>query len=191
MTTSLRIAVQYFLRALAGRMQDEKVSGIDPVWMMIFHQDELISIVRWIYSGKIPGYMDLDKMSSEDMLDIIADEYLIIDYILEQMNEELKDFDCPTEKSVRAILKQLGMQDHYLTIKPIAEWNMHDFAACKALSEMAGKPVPYYGIFPEWVTEDQKYFTGLMELHKFKSSAQSEIPAFENEVDFKLKVMML
>ena len=156
--TKRRLVVQYFLRKMQQRMEAEKVNSLDTVFLSIYTKDELMEIIRWAYAPTVPQWITFDKMSEEELLDAIGDDFYILSYEIEQTRLELHQTMKVTPKRVFDTLQQLGMETHYLMQKPIAEWDEYDSANYRALSHKAGNPSPVFGIYDSAVREEDKYF---------------------------------
>ncbi len=195
MRTKDRIIIQYFLRVLQIVMQSNDIlSEINPVWLKFCSKEELRKIVEWLHLQKIPEGMDLDNMDGQDLLDAIDDEYLILQYFIAKLTEELEAAVNPDDESVLQTMKQLGMETHYLVTKPVGHWDKYDFANYKGLSVRAGNPVPFYGIFNTEVKEEEKYFANPVELHGTEWEAQSALffLCYNNLAEGeKLKIMII
>lgn len=193
MKTGQRIAVKYFLRTLEKKMQEQQIPDIHPVWKTILGKKDLKKIVLWLYPKEIPEKMCVNIMDKEELLSVIADEYLILRYLLEQMDKELEAFNKPTGESVQTMFRQLGLSTHYLATKPIDLWDKYDLANYKTLWFKAGNPIPMYAVFHENVREDEKYFVyPISKLHESEFDAQSEV--FHHVMEhneMKVKTMML
>jgi hypothetical protein len=156
--TKRRLVMQYFLRKMQQKMDAEKVNSVDAVWLNIYNKDELMDIIRWAYAPTVPQWITFDKMSEEELLDAIGDDFYILSYEIEQARLELNQTMKVTPKRVFDTLQQLGMETHYLMQKPIAEWDEYDSANYRALSHKAGNPSPVFGIYDSSVREEDKYF---------------------------------
>jgi hypothetical protein len=156
--TKRRLVVQYFLRKLQQRMEADKVNTMDAVFLSIYTKDELMDIIRWAYAPTVPQWIQYDKMSEEELLDAIGDEFYILSFEIEQARLDLHQTMKVTPKRVFDTLVQLGLETHYLMQKPIAEWDEYDSANYRALSHKAGNPSPVFGIYDSAVKEEDKYF---------------------------------
>lgn len=155
--TKRRLVVQYFLRKLKLRMEADKVNSLDAVWLSIYTKDELMDIIRWAYAPTVPQWIQFDKMSEQELLDAIGDDFYILAYEIEQARLDLHQTMKFTPKRVFDTLVQLGLETHYLMQKPIAEWDEYDSANYRALSHKAGNPTPVFGIYDSAVMEEDKY----------------------------------
>lgn len=155
--TKRRLVVQYFLRKLKLRMEADKVNSLDAVWLSIYTKDELMDIIRWAYAPTVPQWIQFDKMSEQELLDAIGDDFYILAYEMEQARLDLHQTMKVTPKRVFDTLVQLGLETHYLMQKPIAEWDEYDSANYRALSHKAGNPTPVFGIYDSEVMEEDKY----------------------------------
>jgi hypothetical protein len=156
--TKRRLVVQYFLRKLQQRMEADKVNTMDTVFLSIYTKDELMDIIRWSYAPTVPQWIQYDKMSEEELLNAIGDEFYILSFEIEQARLDLHQTMKVTPKRVFDTLVQLGLETHYLMQKPIAEWDEYDYANYRALSHKAGNPTPVFGIYDSSVNEEDKYF---------------------------------
>lgn len=192
--TKRRLAIQYFLRKLKQRMESDKVNQMDAVWLNIYAKEDLIDIIKWLYVPTVPEWIKLDEMDEEELLEAIGDDFHILSYEIEQARLELYENTKFTYKSVFDTLHQLGLDNHYLMTKPLAQWDDYDKSNYSTLYQKAGKPTPFYGIFNSTVKEEDKYLTPPIELHESEFGAQSAlflILATQPVEGTELKIMML
>jgi hypothetical protein len=195
--TQRRLAVQYFLRNLLERMERDKVNCIHPFFLSIYSKQDLKEILLWMYGTEgVPLGIDPDLMDKEALLETIGDDYYLLSYELQTAANELAAAVKPTQAALCKIVKQLGLEGHYLMDKLISDWDDYDYSNYRALSFKAGNPVPVYGIFDRDVPEENKYLvtTPPSRLYNTEKEAAEALQALIQKGTLKAgeaKVLML
>ena len=79
-----------FLLHLKNQHQNEQLLHVTDVFLNLFSYDELLSIIDHMtgggYHDEHPNFKECDK---EQLLDFIADQYYILDYLILKIEREL------------------------------------------------------------------------------------------------------
>lgn len=191
-----RIVIGYFLRSLQDKMQwEDNVAPISQKWLKIFTKEELKRIVTWLFMQQVPEEVNIETMTEDELLATIGDEYHVLGYLIDSLEEELKAFENPTPINVWNVLEQLGQETHYLATKVKAHWDDYDVSNYQSLAYKAGHPIPVYGIYDAEVKDEDRYVVTLPDtLFSSRESASEFLATLlktEKFTENELKIMML
>lgn len=136
-----------------------------------------------MYDQSIDMHYDLQNVSKDDLLEIIGDNSYILSYIIDNWN----DFEGAPANSfkpqmVKQTLKELGIQRHILSKKPIQERTSSDYKTYQSLLKEAGKPFERYGIVSkEIANENIGVFADQIEL--FNTEAEARKALFNLQIE--------
>lgn len=153
-----RFVIVYFLRALQLRMLFRKdPKHLEPVFLKVYNKLELQAMVKTIKHNESDIEVKFNNVSEEELFKAILNEHPSFgEQLLILAGGFMEHADITTEKVV-ATLKTLGLKDHYLETKPIADWDDTDHAAYWELSEKAGNFIGLYQKYSAYLIERDKY----------------------------------
>ncbi len=147
MNITTRTVLRHFLARLYMELDSSETASIDPFFETFFTKGELKEIIHTSYDAKKLKDLDLDAMDKEELLEVIEDDSIILDYFMEQWNAQTCSHCEITQPSVRTTLEQLSLQSHYLWCKRPEQWNAYDLSNYRSLQVKAGKICRVYGIY--------------------------------------------
>lgn len=130
-----------------------------------------------MYDESIEEHYDLQNVSKDDLLEIIGDNSYILSYIIDNWN----DFDSALPNQfkpqvVKQTLKELGIQRHVLSKKPILERTSLDYKTYQALLKEAGRPFERYGIVSKEIAQENiGVFADQIELYNSEAEARKAL----------------
>ncbi len=130
-----------------------------------------------MYDQAIDMHYDLQNVSTDDLLEIIGDNSYILSYIIDNWN----DFDSAppnqfTPEVVKQTLKELGIQRHVLSKKPIEQWDSLDYKTYQTLLKEAGRPYSRYGIVSKEIAQENiGVFADQIELYNTEAEARKAL----------------
>ena len=155
MTITQQQVFRQFLKMLHRQLQATKVAEISPFFKDFFLRDQLIAIVRWLWTPDQLQDVDLTTLSKEELLESIGSDIYILGYYLEQWDIERKRQEELHPEQVWDTLVQMSSPNHYLTHKKIVDWDEYDIANYRSLQQKAGKIQKVYGIYQSSIRQEE------------------------------------
>ena len=143
----------HFLKQYLKELSFRKTASRHPYFDSFFLKEELITIIKSMSGSITLEEIDLENLTSEELLLIIDDDRYIIDFFLKQWNRNAEDRLTPI--AVWNTLEQLSLPTHYLASKAIIDWDEYDFSNYKSLQIKAGKLKRVYGIYDAYVKPEE------------------------------------
>lgn len=142
-----------------------------------------------MYDQEIDAHFDLQNVPKDDLLEIIGDNSYILSYIIDNWNDfDKKATNQFTSEVVKQTLKELGVQRHVLSKKPIQDWDSSDYKTYQALLKKAGRPYHRYGIVSKDIAhENIEVLTDQLELFNTEAEARKALFTLEIEQNQDIK----
>ncbi len=91
MKTKQLLLIRHFLVLLKDQTERELMQSVTPSMTTLLSHMELRAVIDMLFDGEGESeYPNLANMSKEELLNIIHDEYYILDYLLTLLNEKIE-----------------------------------------------------------------------------------------------------
>lgn len=107
-----------------------------------------------MYDDSIESHINLEQVTSEDLLDIIGDNSYILSYIIDNWNNYFGAAPNQfTPEVLKEVLKEMGLKRHFLTTIAISNWEYSNYKEYQLMLKKVGRPSERYAILPEGTSE--------------------------------------
>lgn len=144
----------HFLKDYQRLLRRTQPQDIHPFLQDFLSKQEIESIIKWLMDGVALQHVDWKNSSKQELLEVVADDVSILEYFLEEWNNEILHREVLTPTSVWDTLVQLGMESHYLGSKVLAHWDEYDHANYRALQLKSGRITRLFGIYQTSVQQE-------------------------------------
>lgn len=84
------IIIRNFLLQLRNQHHNEQLRPVTDVFLNLFSREELLSVIEHMIGGgyhdEYPSFKECEK---EQLLEFIADQYYILDYLISRIEDEI------------------------------------------------------------------------------------------------------
>jgi hypothetical protein len=140
-------------------------------------KEELILIIKDMYDDTIDEHYNLQNVAINDLLEIIGDNSHILSYCIDNYNAHETALENQfTKDVVQQTLKELGIQRHLLSKKPILERNNSDYKTYLNLLKKSGRSwVRYAIVSKEIADENLEVFADQVVLYNTEQEARKAL----------------
>lgn len=110
----------------------------DPFFKDFFSKEELIEILESIYGSNCLLKSKEDSFSTEQLFRLIKLDASFTHYLKEKVYMNLEALPNFTQQEVKDFFKSIHFELHYLSAKPIEEWDVYDRNHYRTLLQRAG-----------------------------------------------------
>jgi hypothetical protein len=110
----------------------------DPFFKNFFSKKELIEILEYIYGTNCLLKKSSDSFSIEQLFRLIKHDGSLTAYLMEQVKMNLEAIPSFTQTQVKDFFKEIHFELHYLSTKPIQDWDVYDRNHYRTLLQRAG-----------------------------------------------------
>ena len=155
MNNTTQQVLRHYLEVMQKQMEAIPTYSMSRFVQDFFLEKELRDIVQWKLSNKELQDIDIEMLSSSELLNMIGNDAVVLGYYFNQWDQECSLQESPEQKEIFKTLHQLGLHTHYLASKPMTNWDEYDWSNFRALQLKSGKLSKVYGIYGSRIRQEE------------------------------------
>lgn len=135
-----------YLYLLVDKLDQQKNELILQQIQKQLSKEDAIDIIQWLYRGH---YEDkgLFTFKMDKLLELIGSDTNILLYTIEMLENEITNCVSYAQNEVTTFFKNTQNEMHYLTHKPVKQWDRYDTSNYHSLLSKTNSQKLAYGIF--------------------------------------------